>query len=234
MKMQIVLRWRRGGSTHIRNAGLAQPRHSSADLPAAAYPEKSIRFLIANAPGGGLDVTARMTGPVVSSALGQQLIYDNRAGATGSLAAETVARSAPDGYTMMVGSIGNLAVNPHLYKGLGYDPIRDLAPVTFAVSGSNVLVVQPSLPIKSVQDLIAYARKQPGGAHVRIDRQRKCRASRGGALLQHDENEDGPRALQGRRACDGRNAFQARFSSFLRPPRRGSGQSKPERSGRLQ
>ena len=128
----------------------------------AAYPNKPIRFLIANAPGGGLDVTARVTGPTVSSALGQQLIYDNRAGATGSIAAETVAKSAPDGYTIMVGAIGNLAVNPHLYKNLGYDPIRDLAPVTFAVSGSNVLVVHPSLPVKSVQELIAQLRKQPG------------------------------------------------------------------------
>jgi tripartite-type tricarboxylate transporter receptor subunit TctC len=126
------------------------------------YPEKPIRFLIANAPGGGLDITARVTGPVVSAALGQQLIYDNRAGATGSIAAETVAKSAPDGYTIMVGAIGNLAVNPHLYKGLGYDPIKDLAPVTFAVSGSNVLVVHPTLPVKSVQEFIAHLRKNPG------------------------------------------------------------------------
>lgn len=137
----------------------------SASTPAQAqkiYPEKPIRFLIANAPGGGLDITARVTGPVVSAALGQQLIYDNRAGATGSIAAETVAKSAPDGYTIMVGAIGNLAVNPHLYKGLGYDPIKDLAPVTFAVSGSNVLVVHPTLPVKSVQEFIAHLRKNPG------------------------------------------------------------------------
>ncbi|HEV7803494.1 MAG TPA: tripartite tricarboxylate transporter substrate binding protein [Burkholderiales bacterium] len=139
-------------------AACAFPSHAQTQ----AYPTKPIRFLIANAPGGGLDITARVTGPVVSSALGQQLIYDNRAGATGSLAAETTAKSAPDGYTIMVGAIGNLAVNPHLYKGLGYHPIRDLAPVTFAVSGSNVLVVVPALPVKSVQDLIALLRKQPG------------------------------------------------------------------------
>jgi tripartite-type tricarboxylate transporter receptor subunit TctC len=158
--VQSVPRWTRSGA--LASAMMALLASHWEPAQAAAYPEKPIRFLIANAPGGGLDITARVTGPVVSSALGQQLIYDNRAGATGSLAAETVARSAPDGYTMMVGSIGNLAVNPHLYKGLGYDPIRDLAPVIFAVSGSNVLVVQPSLPIKSVRDLIAYARRQPG------------------------------------------------------------------------
>jgi tripartite-type tricarboxylate transporter receptor subunit TctC len=157
---QAMRRWSRGCSIAFA-LWLAQPGQPVHAQP-AGYPSKPIRFLIANSPGGGLDVTARVTGPVVSSALGQQMIYDNRAGATGSLAAQTVANSAPDGYTMMVGSIGNLAVNPHLYKGLGYDPIRDLAPVIFAVSGSNVLIVQPSLPIKNVQDLIAYARNHPG------------------------------------------------------------------------
>ena len=135
---------------------------ASSHAQAPAYPTKPIRFVIANAPGGGLDVTARVTGPVLSAALGQQMIYDNRGGAAGSVAAETVAKAAPDGYTMLCGSIGNLAVNPHLYKGLGYDPLKDLAPVTFAVSGSNVLVVHPTVAAKSVQDLIALARKQPG------------------------------------------------------------------------
>jgi tripartite-type tricarboxylate transporter receptor subunit TctC len=136
---------------------------ASAQAQNTAYPTKPIRFVIANSAGGGLDITARLTGPVVSSALGQQVIYDNRGGAAGSVAAETVAKAAPDGYTLLMGSIGNIAVNPHVYKGLGYDPLKDLAPVTFAVSGSNVLVVHPTLPVKTVQDLIALARKQPGG-----------------------------------------------------------------------
>jgi tripartite-type tricarboxylate transporter receptor subunit TctC len=155
---------------HQRAAGLSWALLATLTLAAAcaqaqtaAYPNKPIRFLIANAPGGGLDITARLTGPVISSGLGQQVIYDNRGGAAGSIAAETVAKAAPDGYTMLMGSIGNLAVNPHVYKGLGYDPLKDLAPVTFAVSGSNVLVVHPTVPVKSVQELIALARKQPGG-----------------------------------------------------------------------
>ncbi len=156
LNVHAVRRWRVGCA--LVSAICAFPGYAQM----AAYPAKPIRFLIANAPGGGLDVTARVTGPVVSSALGQQLIYDNRAGATGSIAAETVAKSAPDGYTIMVGAIGNLAVNPHIYKGLGYHPIRDLAPVTFAVSGSNVLVVLPTLPVKTVQELIGYLRKNPG------------------------------------------------------------------------
>ena len=126
------------------------------------YPTRPIRFIAANAPGGGLDITARAITPKLTAVLGQQVIVDNRAGAAGSVAAEIVAKSAPDGYTIMVGSIGGLAVNPHLYKGLGYEPLRDLAAITWAVSGSNVLVVHPSVQAKSVRELIALAKAQPG------------------------------------------------------------------------
>ena len=127
-----------------------------------AYPTKPIRFVIANSAGGGLDITARLTGPVLISSLGQQVIYDNRGGAAGSVAAETVSKAPPDGYTMLMGSIGNIAVNPHVYKNLAYDPLKDLAPVTFAVSGSNVLVVHPTVQAKSVQELVALLRSKPG------------------------------------------------------------------------
>jgi tripartite-type tricarboxylate transporter receptor subunit TctC len=127
-----------------------------------SWPVKPIRFIVANAAGGGLDVVARLTSPAVASALGQQLIIDNRPGATGSVAAELTAKAAPDGYTILMGAIGNLAVNPHLYKGLGYNPTRDLAPVTFAVSGSNVLVVHASVPVATVKEFIELARAKPG------------------------------------------------------------------------
>lgn len=133
-----------------------------AHAQAPNYPTKSIRFVVANSPGGGLDITARTVAPKLISALGQQVIIDNRAGAAGSLAAEITAKSAPDGYTMMLGSVGNLAVNTHLYRGLGYEPIKDLAPVIYAVSGSNVLVVNPTVPVKTVPELIALAKSQPG------------------------------------------------------------------------
>ncbi len=126
------------------------------------YPTRPIRFVVANSPGGGLDVTARAISPRLISALGQQVIIDNRPGAAGSIAAEITAKSAPDGYTVLMGSIGNLAVNVSLYKGLDYHPLRDLAPITFAVSGSNVLVVNPAVPAKTVQELIALGRAQPG------------------------------------------------------------------------
>ena len=136
--------------------GIAQPVWAQSD-----YPSRPIRFIAANAPGGGLDITARVIQPRLSAALGQQVIVDNRAGAAGSIASEIVARSAPDGYTILVSALGGLAVNTHLYKGLTYHPLRDLAPITWATSGSNVLVVHPSVPAKSVQELIALARAQP-------------------------------------------------------------------------
>lgn len=143
-------------------AAVALPCLSPACAQADSYPNRPIRFVVANSPGGGLDVTARAISPRLISALGQQVIIDNRPGAAGSLAAEITAKSAPDGYTVLLGSIGNLAVNVSLYKGLDYHPLRDLAPITFAVSGSNVLVVNPSVPAKTVQELIALGRAQPG------------------------------------------------------------------------
>ena len=126
-----------------------------------SYPERPIRFIAANAPGGGLDITARAIAPKLSAAFGQQVIVDNRAGAAGSIASDIVAKSTPDGYTIMVASLGGLAVNTNLYKGLTYQPLRDFAPITWATSGSNVLVVHPSVPAKSVQELIVLAKAQP-------------------------------------------------------------------------
>ena len=137
--------------------GVTHPARGQSD----GYPSRPIRFIAANAPGGGLDITARAIGPKLSAALGQQVIVDNRAGAAGSVASEIVAKSVPDGHTIMVGSIGGLAVNTHLYKGLGYHPLRDLAAITWATSGSNVLVVHPSVQAKSVQELIALAKANP-------------------------------------------------------------------------
>jgi tripartite-type tricarboxylate transporter receptor subunit TctC len=125
------------------------------------FPERPIRFIAANAPGGSLDITARAIAPKLSAAFGQQVIVDNRAGAAGSLASDIVAKSTPDGYTIMVASLGGLAVNTNLYRGLTYHPLRDLAAITWATSGSNVLVVHPSVPAKSVQELIALAKAQP-------------------------------------------------------------------------
>jgi tripartite-type tricarboxylate transporter receptor subunit TctC len=126
-----------------------------------AYPTKSIRTIILVVPGGGADITARMVGQKLTEAWGQQVIVDNRPGANGIVGMETAARATPDGYTLVLGTIGPVAVNPSLYRKLPYDPVADFAPVARAVSALNVLVVHPSLPVNSVKDLIAYARANP-------------------------------------------------------------------------
>jgi tripartite-type tricarboxylate transporter receptor subunit TctC len=127
----------------------------------AAFPSKAVRIIASQAPGGGIDTVCRIVQPRLSEALGQTVIVDNRAGANGSVAAEITAKSPPDGYTLMLGAVGNLGTNTLFYKQLGYDPLRDLAPVTSAVLGVNVLVVHPSVPVQSVKELIALARKRP-------------------------------------------------------------------------
>jgi tripartite-type tricarboxylate transporter receptor subunit TctC len=126
-----------------------------------AYPSKTVRLIASQAPGGGIDSVCRIVAPKLSEALGQTVIVDNRAGANGSVAAEITAKSPPDGHTLMLGAVGNLGTNVLFYKKLGYEPLRDLAPVTPAGISTNVLVVHPSVPAHSVKELIALARKRP-------------------------------------------------------------------------
>ena len=127
-----------------------------------AYPVKTIRLIASQAPGGGIDAIARIVSSRLSEAVGQTVIVDNRAGANGSLAGELAAKSPPDGYTLMLGAVGNLGVNAFFIKQMTYDPLQELAPVSLAVSGGNVLIVHPSVPAKSVQELLALARARPG------------------------------------------------------------------------
>ena len=132
-------------------------------LPAAErYPSKPVRLLVGFPPGGGADATARVVAEKLTTALGEQVIVDNRAGASGNIAAEMTAHAVPDGHTMLIASMASLVINPILHKKLPFDPNRDFAPVTLAVSQTNVLVVHPSLPVKSVKDLIALANSKPG------------------------------------------------------------------------
>lgn len=126
------------------------------------FPTKPIRILIGSAPGGGLDVTARVISDRFAAALGQPIIIDNRPGAAGTLAAQILAKAQPDGYTINLGAIGNLAVNYSLYRNIGYHPLEDLAPVTMMVDAANVVVVHPSIPANSIKELIALAARQPG------------------------------------------------------------------------
>ena len=129
---------------------------------AQPYPAKPIRIVSPFAPGGGVDFTARIVGQKITEALGQPVIVDNRAGAGGVIGTEAVAKAAPDGYTLLLGSAGPMTILPGLSTKLPYDPLKDFAPITLVTSMPFVLVVHPSLPVKSVQDLLALARARPG------------------------------------------------------------------------
>jgi tripartite-type tricarboxylate transporter receptor subunit TctC len=126
------------------------------------YPQRPIRVIITVAPGGGADITARMIAQKFTDAWGQQAIVDNRPGGNGVVGMEIAANANPDGHTLVLGTIGPVAVNPSLYAKLSYDPANGYAPVARAVSALNVLVVHPSLPVNSVKDLVSYARANPG------------------------------------------------------------------------
>jgi len=131
-------------------------------LHAQQYPSKPIRIIIPFPPGSSLDTMSRLIAPKLTERLGQNIVVDNRPGAAGQLGLELAARSAPDGYTLAAGQGGNLAVEPHTYKKLPYDPLKDFAPIALSTTNFLGLVVNPGLPFKSVKDLIAYAKNNPG------------------------------------------------------------------------
>ncbi|GAA4340526.1 tripartite tricarboxylate transporter substrate binding protein [Pigmentiphaga soli] len=129
------------------------------------YPTKPIHFIVATAAGGASDIVARIVADKMQQSLGQPVVVEPKAGANGNIAAEHVARSDPDGYTIMMGTIGVMAINPLIYKDVRFNPLRDFTPVARLVSFSNILVVNPQLPIHSVKELIDYAKKHPGDLH---------------------------------------------------------------------
>ena len=133
---------------------------STAD--AQDYPAKPIKILVGFAAGGGTDVTTRILAPRLSDRLGQAIIVENRPGAAGNIATELAVRAAPDGYTLLMGTIAALAVNPTLYGNLPFDPVGDLAPISLAVSLPNIIVVHPSVPVKSLAELVAMSKAKPG------------------------------------------------------------------------
>jgi tripartite-type tricarboxylate transporter receptor subunit TctC len=128
----------------------------------AAYPERSIRIIVPYAPGGNIDITARTIAPGMSEALGQQVVIDNRGGAGGTLGADIAAKSAPDGYTLLLGSSGTISTAPPLYPKLGYDPIKDFAATSLVSNVPLVLEAHPSIPAKTVREFIALAKTRPG------------------------------------------------------------------------
>jgi tripartite-type tricarboxylate transporter receptor subunit TctC len=125
------------------------------------YPTRPVRFIVPSAAGGGTDIIARAISLKLAESLGQQFVVDNRPGAGQMIGIELAAKSSADGYTILMAA-STLAINPVMYKKVSYDPLRDFAPITQAASLPNVLVVHPSLPVKSVAELIAYAKEHPG------------------------------------------------------------------------
>jgi tripartite-type tricarboxylate transporter receptor subunit TctC len=128
----------------------------------AQYPNKPLRLIVPFAPGGSTDIFARLIAERAQAPLGQPIVVENRAGAAGNTGAEAAVRSAPDGYTLLMATTGVMAINNALYKNMTYDAAKDLEPVIYVASITNVLIVPPDLPAKNVAELIAMAKKEPG------------------------------------------------------------------------
>ncbi|MBP0495067.1 Bug family tripartite tricarboxylate transporter substrate binding protein [Pararoseomonas indoligenes] len=147
-------------STLLAAPALLAPLAARAQGP---YPDRPIRFIIPFAAGGGTSVIARIVTEPMAADLGKSFVIDNRPGAGGNVAAEVVAKSPPDGYTLFYGSLGILAINPSLYRSVPFDPIRDFTPISRMTTAPNVLVVHPDVPATNLQEFLALARARPGG-----------------------------------------------------------------------
>jgi tripartite-type tricarboxylate transporter receptor subunit TctC len=141
--------------------GLATAAVAPDPAAAQAFPSKPIRLVVPFPPGGPTDIVARPLGQLLAEALKQPVIVDNRGGAGGSIGADAVAKSPPDGYALLMGTVGTNAINGALYRNLPYDPVRDFTPIALVASAPVAVVVNPAASIKSVQDLIAQARANP-------------------------------------------------------------------------
>ncbi|MBV8031472.1 MAG: tripartite tricarboxylate transporter substrate binding protein [Betaproteobacteria bacterium] len=135
---------------------------AASHAPAQKYPDKPIRLVVPFPAGGAADVYGRIIGARLTEAWGQPVVVENRTGAGGNIAAESVAKAAPDGYTLVMGSVGTHAVNVTLFPKLPYDPVRDFAPIALVAEADALLVVHPSVPATSVPQLVALARARPG------------------------------------------------------------------------
>jgi tripartite-type tricarboxylate transporter receptor subunit TctC len=134
--------------------------------PAQTYPNHPVRLVVGFAPGGNTDLIARIVADKVQGTLGQRVIVDNRGGANGAIAADTVAKAAPDGYTLFFTTVGAVAINPAFRKDLPYDPVKDFAPVALIGRAAPVLAVDPALGLKSVPELVALAKQKPSTVSI--------------------------------------------------------------------
>ncbi len=144
-------------------AVVAGPAGAQAAAPADGYPQKPIRIVVPFPAGGYSDSIGRIIAAHLTRVLGQSAVVENRPGAGGNIGADVVAKSAPDGYTLVMGTIGTHAINPALYRKIPYDAIKDFAPIAFVADAETVLVVNPSVPARSVAELVALAKSKPDG-----------------------------------------------------------------------
>ncbi len=157
----------------LRAAAIGAALSTLTALPAlaqaqAAFPNKPIRIIVGFAPGGGTDIVARALAPRMSEILGQPVVIENRSGASGTIAADVVAKSAADGYTLLMGHSNSNAIAPFVLPKVPYDAGSDFSPITYVGYVPNVLVTHPSVPAKSVKELIDIAKKKPGGFTLRL------------------------------------------------------------------
>lgn len=129
---------------------------------AGAYPDRPIRLMLPFPPGGPSDIIGRLFAQKLGEAMGQQVVIDNRGGAAGNIACEIAKSAAPDGYTLLQGTVGTMSINPGLYQKLAYEPLRDFAPISLMTETPYLLVVNPGVPAKNVKELVAYAKSRPG------------------------------------------------------------------------
>ncbi|MBX3666632.1 MAG: tripartite tricarboxylate transporter substrate binding protein [Burkholderiales bacterium] len=135
---------------------------AAAAQAADGYPLRPVRMIVAYPPGGGTDQVGRVMAEQLTQTLGQQVVVDNRGGATGNIGTELAARAVPDGHTLLMGNVAPNAVNVSLFKKLGFDPVKDFAPVSLVAITPNILVAHPSVPVKSIGELVALAKAKPG------------------------------------------------------------------------
>ena len=136
--------------------------HAQTTTPAASYPSKPLRYIVAFPAGGTTDLLGRLIGQKLTETWGQPVVIDNRAGAAGTVGSDAAAKSPPDGYTLLGATISSHSINTHIYSKMPYHPLKDFAPVTRIATVPNVLVIHPSLPVKNVKDFIALAKTRPG------------------------------------------------------------------------
>jgi tripartite-type tricarboxylate transporter receptor subunit TctC len=150
--------WRLAFCAVLALAGLAVPATGTAQ----GYPVRPVKLVVPFPPGGPLDATGRLIAQKLTEAWGQSVVVENKPGAGGNIGADLVAKSTPDGYTILLGALSTHAVNPSLYANMPYDAVKDFVPITLLATTPNVLVVNPSLPVNSVKELVAYAKANPG------------------------------------------------------------------------